>query len=161
MKRAHRQSGYTLIELLMATVITGVVAMALGGTYLVGYRSISLEANEVSADQAVSSASLNLTRDLSSGTVSSALPLTLSPGSGSMVLSYGSPAVTVTYTINGGKTLLRAVSGGLTTVAGRGISQLTLSAGTPACYLSATILPSASGASAQTMNVGERTGGCF
>jgi hypothetical protein len=61
------------------------------------------------------------------------------------------------YSINGNGDLVRT-AGGSAQVAARGISSIVVVAA--GCYLTATIQPSG-GASAVTLNVGNRPGGCF
>lgn len=160
MRARRRQQGFTLVEILVGLAITAMIALVLSQTFLVGYRVLSTEAREIAADQAISAASLSLTRDLSSGQTTSALPVTLTPSSGTLTLTYGSPAVAVTYTIDANKNLIRTV-GGAARVQSRGLQQLMVSAGAPACSLTVTLLPSATGASSQTLLVGERSLGCF
>ncbi|TMD15083.1 MAG: prepilin-type N-terminal cleavage/methylation domain-containing protein [Chloroflexi bacterium] len=154
------QRGFTLVELLVGLALSSVVALVLAQTFLVGYQVLTAESRAIAGDQAISSASLSLTRDLSSGKTTSVLPLTLTPGSGALLVVYGSPPVTVTYAIDASANLIRT-AGGASTVSSRGLQRLDLSAGLPLCYLNLSLTPSASGAAAQTLRVGERTLGCF
>jgi prepilin-type N-terminal cleavage/methylation domain-containing protein len=158
--RVRSQRGFTLVELLVSLALTAMVALVLAQTFLVGYQALTAESRAVAGDQAISSASLSLTRDLSSGATTSILPLSLTPSSGSMIVVYGSPPTTATYTIDASSNLIRS-SGGVATVAARGLKRLDVNAGLPACYLSLTLSPSAAGAAAQTLQVGERSLGCF
>ncbi|HEY0493974.1 MAG TPA: prepilin-type N-terminal cleavage/methylation domain-containing protein, partial [Candidatus Dormibacteraeota bacterium] len=116
-ERGHRQAGFTLIEVMVSLMIAAIVSIALSGGYLVGYRTISTEARQLAADQAVSAASLSLTRDLSSATTIGTGSIT--PGPTTLVVTYGLPATTVTYRIDAGNNLTRTV-GGVTKVAARG-----------------------------------------
>jgi prepilin-type N-terminal cleavage/methylation domain-containing protein len=154
------QGGFTLVEMLVSLALSAMVALVLAQTFLVGYQVITAESRVIAGDEAISSASLSLTRDLSSGKTTSVLPLTLTPGSGTLLVVYGNPPTTVTYSIDANSNLIRGV-GGTSSVASRGLRQLDLSAGLPLCYLSLTLTPSAAGASAQTLRVGERSLGCF
>ena len=158
-RQASRQAGFTLVEMMVGLVIMTVVALALVGGTLVGYRTISVEARTIAANQAVSNASLALVRDLSSATT--VATGTISPGAGTLAVTYGSPLTTVTYSINAGKNLLRTV-GASTSVAGRGMQTLTIAVGNPTCYMTVTMTPSAVGAVASTLNVTQRAGaqGC-
>lgn len=160
MKSRSGQRGFTLVELLVVLALTSLVALVLAQTFLVGYQVLTAESRAIAGDQAISSASLSLTRDLSSGKTTSVLPLTLAPSSGTLVVVYGNPPVTVTYSIDASNNLIRTV-GGASTVSSRGLKRLDVSAGAPICYLSLTLTPSAAGAAAQTLRVGERTLGCF
>jgi prepilin-type N-terminal cleavage/methylation domain-containing protein len=156
MSRRRRQSGFTLIEMLMSLAILTVVTIAMGGTFLVGYTAISREARAIAADTAISDASLSLTRDLQTA---AAVPTgSISSGVGSLALTYGSPAVAVTYTIDAGRNLIRNV-GGKAFVAGRGMTSVTVALA--GCYATVTLQPSATGAAAQTLTVGNRPGGCL
>lgn len=158
--RAGRQRGFTLIEMLVALAITSLVALVLAQTFLVGYQVLTAESRALAGDTAISSATLTLTRDLTSGTVSSSLPDTLGPSSGTLTLSYGTPPVPVSYSIDAADNLVRTVAG-VTTVSSRGVRQLVVAAGAPACYLSISVTPSAVGATAQTMRIGQRPLGCY
>ena len=154
--RRRRQAGFTLIEMLMSLAIMTVVTVAMGGTFLVGYTAISREAREIAADTAISDASLTLTRDLqSAATVPTG---SISSAGGTLSLTYGTAPVTVVYTVDANKNLIRTV-GGQVFVAARGMTSVTIA--TAGCYATVTLLPSATGATAQTLNVGNRPGGCL
>jgi prepilin-type N-terminal cleavage/methylation domain-containing protein len=158
--RTGRQGGFTLVELLVAIALSALVALVLAQTFLVGYGVLTAESRALAGDTAISTATLSLTRDLSSGTVSSALPDSLTAGSGTLSLSYGNPAVTVSYSIDAAGNLIRSVAG-VSSVSSRGLQQLLVTAGTPACFLSVTLTPSAVGATPQTVQIGQRPQGCF
>lgn len=163
--RRHGQAGFTLVEMLMSLAILGIVSVVLAETFIVGYTTLSTESRQLAADNAASDASLWLTRDLQSSTLNSTLPATMTPGSGTTLsLNYGNPSTTVVYSIDAQGNLRRAMSGGAATAAARGVARLTVAAGgglTPACDLTVTITPSARGAIARTLQVGQRVGGCF
>ena len=158
--RAGRQRGFTLVELLVALALTSLVALVLAQTFLVGYQVLTTESRAIAADTAISSATLTLTRDLSSGTVTSALPDTLTPSSGTLTVSYGNPPVAVTYRVDAAHNLVRTVAG-VSTVSSRGMGRVVITAGAPACFLSVSLTPSAAGAAAQTLRIGQRPLGCF
>jgi prepilin-type N-terminal cleavage/methylation domain-containing protein len=159
-ERGHRQAGFTLIEVMVSLMIAAIVSIALSGGYLVGYRTISTEARQLAADQAVSAASLSLTRDLSSATTIGTGSIT--PGPTTLVVTYGLPATTVTYRIDAGNNLTRTV-GGVTKVAARGMQSVTIAAGAPSCTYTVTLLPAAVGAIAAPLTVTRRVGaaGCL
>lgn len=159
-RRSSRQAGFTLVEMMVGLVIMTVVALALVGATLVGYRTITVEARTIAANQTVSNASLALVRDLSSATTIATG--TISPGAGTLTVTYGSPVTTVTYRIDANRNLLRTV-GASTSVAARGMQTLTIAVGNPACFTAVTITPSAVGAVGSTLNVTQRAGaqGCF
>lgn len=162
--RRHGQAGFTLTEMLISLAIVGIVSVVLAETFVVGYTTLSTESRQLAADNTASDASLWLTRDLQSSTLNTALPVTLTPGTGTLSLSYGNPSTTVTYSIDASGNLQRAVSGGATTAAARGMAQLTVATAggsNPSCYLTITITPSANGARVRTLQVGQRVGGCF
>ena len=74
-------------------------------------------------------------------------------------MTYGSAAIGVAYTIDANQNLIRTV-GGQAFVAARGMTSVTVAA--PAgCYATVTLQPSATGAVAQTLTVGNRPGGCL
>jgi prepilin-type N-terminal cleavage/methylation domain-containing protein len=151
-----RQRGFTLVEMMVALAILSIVTIAMAGTFLVASRAVSNEARTISADEAVSGASLWLTRDLNSA---AALPVgTVGLGNPPVTLQYGSPAVIVAYSVNTNNDLVRTVNGVATTAA-RGITSVTVTAA--GCYATVTIQPSATGATAATFNVSNRPGGCW
>ena len=158
--RRRRQAGFTLVELLVGMVIMSVVSLALAGTFLVGYRTISQEARQIAADEAVSGASLPLLRDLSSATTVSTG--TITPGSGTLTVTFGTPITTVTYRIDSRNNLIRTV-GASARVAARGMQRVTVAPPSPACYYAVTLTPSAAGAVAANLNLSSRVGpaGCF
>jgi len=159
MNRVARQRGFTLVEMLLGITIFSIVSVAMAGTFLVGSRTVSNEARIIAADTAVSNASVWLVRDLNSANAIPAGPITISAGN-PLTLTYGSPpAVTVVYSVNANRDLLRTVNSGTPQVAARGITSVGIAA--PGCYATVTILPSASGATAVTLNVSNRPGGCF
>lgn len=158
MMRTTQQRGYTIVEALIGITILSIVTLVMASTFLVGVRAISNEARIIAADGATSDASLSLVRDLTS-----AVPLptgTISAGN-PMTLTYGSAPVTVVYSIDGNRNLIRTVNG-TAQVAARGITSVTIAlTGPTVCYAAVTIQPSAVGATASTLNVSNRPGGCF
>jgi len=155
MTRAARQYGYTIVEALIGIAVLSIVTLVMASTFLVGVRAISNEARIIAADTATSDASLSLVRDLNSavvvtaGTINAATPMTL---------TYGSVPTTVVYSVDGNRNLIRTVNGAAQ-VAARGITSVTIAI--TGCYATVTILPSAVGATASTLNVSNRPGGCF
>jgi prepilin-type N-terminal cleavage/methylation domain-containing protein len=155
MTRSARQRGYTLIEALIVVTILSIVTLVMASTFLVGVRAISNEARVIAADNATSDASLSLVRDLNSavavaaGTINAATPMTL---------TYGSGPSTVVYSLDANGNLIRTVNGAAH-VAARGITSITIAV--TGCYATVTIQPSAVGATASTLNVSNRPGGCF
>ena len=155
MTRATRQDGYTIVEALIGIAVLSIVTLVMASTFLVGVRAISNEARIIAADTATSDASLSLIRDLNSavvvtaGTINAATPMTL---------TYGSAPTTVVYSVDGSRNLIRTVNG-TAQVAARGITSVTIAIA--GCYATVTIQPSAVGASASTLNVSNRPGGCF
>jgi type II secretory pathway pseudopilin PulG len=155
MRPTTRQRGYTIVEALIGISILSIVTLVMAGTFLVGIRAISNESRVIAADNATSDASLLLVRDLSSaaavtaGTINAGTPMTL---------TYGSPAITVVYSIDANGNLIRTVNG-TAQVAARGITSVTIAVA--GCYATVTIQPSAVGATASTLNVSNRPGGCF
>jgi type II secretory pathway pseudopilin PulG len=151
------QRGFTIVEAMLGIAVFTIVALAMAGTFLVGYRAISNEATDISAGTATSDASIWLIRDLTSadsrpaGTVNS---------SNSLTFTYGQGVTTVTYAVDANRNLTRAV-GGSTQVAARGITSVTIGGWGAGCYGTVTIQPSASGAPAVVLNVSNRPGGCF
>jgi prepilin-type N-terminal cleavage/methylation domain-containing protein len=158
--RRHRQAGFTLVEVMVGLLLGTVVSLALGSAFLVGYRTISQEARQIAADQAVSNASLPMVRDLTSATTISTG--TITPGVGTLTITYGAPVTTVTYRINARNDVIR-VAAGVSTVAARGMASVRIAPPAPACYSTVTLTPSAVGAVAVTLNVSTRVGaqGCF
>jgi prepilin-type N-terminal cleavage/methylation domain-containing protein len=153
--RAER--GFTLVEMMIAMAIMSVIAVAMAGTFLVANRAVSGEARVIAADEAISGASLWLTRDLNSANAVPGGPVTISAGN-PLTLAYGSPAVSVVYSVDNNRDLVRTVNGTATTAA-RGITSVTISSA--GCYATVTIQPSATGAAAATFNVSNRPGGCW
>lgn len=155
MTRATRQRGYTIVEALIGITILSIVTLVMASTFLVGVRAISNEARIIAGDNATSDASLSLVRDLNSaatvtaGTINAATPMTL---------TYGSAPTTVVYSVDGSRNLIRTVNG-TAQVAARGITSVTIAV--TGCYATVTIQPSAVGASASTLDVSNRPGGCF
>lgn len=157
-RRLQRQGGFTLVEAIIGMTILSAITIAMAGTFLVASRSLSNEARIIAADTAVSHASFSLTRDLASangvptGTISAGTPPNM------LTLTYGSPPVTVIYSIDANNDLVRSVNLS-SQVAARNIRSVVITAA--GCYTTATIQPSATGASAVTLNVSNRPGGCF
>src|SRR5260370_159501 len=120
-------------------------------------RVLSNASRASAADEAISGASLWLTRDLNSA---AALPAGMvRVGNPQMTLQYGSPPVIVAYSVNTNNDLVRTVNG-VDTTAARGITSVTIMAAA-GCYATVTIQPSATGATAATFHVGNRPGGCW
>lgn len=157
MKRAQR--GFTLVEMMVGLAILSIVTVAMAGTFLVADRAVSNEARVIAADEAVSGASVWLTRDLNSATALPALPVTVNIGN-TLTLTYGSPLalVTVVYRVDANHDLIRSINGVATTAA-RGITSVAITS--VGCYATVTIQPSATGAAGATFNVGNRPGGCW
>lgn len=154
--RRRRQAGFTLVEMIVGMLLLTIVSAVLAGTFLVGSRTITQEAREIAADMAVSTSTLVLTRDLSSAAI---VPTgTITPGVNTLAFTYGSPANTVTYQIDASLNLIRTVNA-QPFVAARGMSSVTITAA--GCYMTVTLQPSAVGAAAQTLTVGNRPAGCF
>lgn len=153
---SRQQRGFTLVEVMVSLAILAIITLAMGGTFLVAYRSVSNEARVIAADQAASGASLWLTRDLNSA---NALPTGIVDATPSSVsFTYGSPAVNVAYSVDNSHDLVRTVNGQAATAA-RGITSVNFSAA--GCYATVIIQPSATGAAAVTLNVSNRPAGCF
>jgi type II secretory pathway pseudopilin PulG len=156
MRRTTRQRGYTIVEALIGITVLSIVTLVMASTFLVGVRAISNEARIIAADNATSDASLSLVRDLNSaaavptGTINAATPMTL---------TYGSGPTTVVYSVDAKSNLIRTLNGSAQ-VAARGITSVTIVV-PPGCYVTVTIQPSAVGATASTLNVSNRPGGCF
>jgi len=151
------QRGFTLVEMMVALALLSIITVAMAGTFLVGYRAVSNEARVIAADEAVSGASVWLTRDLNSATALPAIPVTVNLAS-TLTVTYGSPPITVVYSVNNNHDLVRTVNLAATTAA-RGITSVTVTAA--GCFATLTILPSATGATASTFNVSNRPGGCW
>jgi type II secretory pathway pseudopilin PulG len=157
MTRSTRQRGYTIVEALIGITILSIVTLVMASTFLVGVRAISNEARIIAADNATSDASLSLVRDLNSANALPGGPVPVNSGS-SVTLTYGSPAVTVVYSVDANNNLIRTVGVSAQVVA-RGITSVVI---TPAgCYVTVTIQPSAVGATVSTLHVSNRPGGCF
>lgn len=154
MRRAG-QRGFTLVEMMVSLALLAIVTAVMASTFLVGYTTITNEARTIAADTAVSQASLFLLRDLSTANT---VVTGLVSGASSVSFTYGSPAVTVTYTLDANQDLVRT-AGGTSAVAGRGITSVGITAS--GCYETVTIQPSAAGAAVSTLNVSNRPGGCF
>jgi len=153
----RRQHGFTLVEMMVSMTIFTVVAVAMAGTFLVGYRAIGNEARVIAADTAISEASLWLTRDLNSTTTTLGCPCTIQAGS-PMTLTYGVPPGTaVAYSIDASQNLIRTVNLS-DQVAARGITRVSIS--WVGCYGTVSILPSATGSVTVILNVSNRPGGC-
>ena len=161
-RSAGRQSGFSLVEMMLGLALMTVVSLALGGATVVGYRTFTAEARQIAAGNAVSGASLSLVRDLSSATAFTIG--TITRNNGVLTVTYGSaPATVVTYRIDAANNLTRT-AGGSTSVAARGMQSVTIArAVTPVCDVTVTIRPSAVGAAAVTLRVSQRVGnrGCF
>jgi prepilin-type N-terminal cleavage/methylation domain-containing protein len=158
--RQSRQAGFTLVEVLVGMLVGTVVSLALASAFLLGYRTISQEARQIAANQAVSSASLPMVRDLTSAT--SISTGTITPGAGTLTVTYGIPLTTATYRIDATNNLIRTV-GAAQRVAARGMTSVRIAPPAPACYYTVTLTPSAVGAVAVTLNVSTRVGpqGCY
>jgi type II secretory pathway pseudopilin PulG len=156
----HRQAGFTLVEMMVGTLVGTAVSIALASAFLLGYRTISQEARQIAADQAISTASLPMVRDLTSATTIS--QGTITPAVGTLTITYAVPVTTVTYRIDARNNLIRTV-GGVATVAARGMASVRIAPPAPACYYTVTLTPSAVGAVAVTLNVSTRVGpqGCY
>ena len=158
MRRSARQRGFTLVEMMVGMAILSVVAVAMAGTFLVANRAVSGEARVIAADEAVSGASVWLTRDLNSATALPVGPVTISAAS-TVTLTYGAPPFTVVlYRIDNNNDLVRTINGVAATAA-RGITSVAISSA--GCYATVTIQPSATGATGATFNVSNRPGGCW
>src|ERR1700737_1409340 len=151
----HRQAGFTLVEMMVGTLVGTAVSIALASAFLLGYRTISQEARQIAADQAVRTASLPMVRDLTSATTIS--QGTITPAVGTLTITYAVPVTTVTYRIDARNNLIRTV-GGSSTVAARGRARVRIAPPAPACYYTVTLTPSAVGAVAVTLNVSTRVG---
>jgi type II secretory pathway pseudopilin PulG len=149
------QQGFTVIEAMIGITVFTIISLAMAGTFVIGYRAVNNEARVIAADSAITGASMWLTRDLNSETTMVAG--TIQAGS-PMTLNYGSPPVTVTYSVDANTNLIRTVAGNAE-VAARGVTSVAIS--WTGCYGTASILPSATGATAVVLNVSNRPGGCF
>ena len=159
---SRRQSGVSLVEMMIGLALMTVVSLALGGATVVGYRTFTTEARQIAAGKAVSGATLTLVRDVGSATALTTG--TITPGVGTLQVTYGpAPATTVIYRIDASNNLTRS-TGGSTSVAARGMQSVTIArAVNPVCDVTVTIRPSAVGAAAVTLRVSQRVGnrGCF
>jgi len=154
------QPGFTIVELAISVAITTTIVLALGSVFLVGYTAISRSSAGLGGDNTVANASVALTRDVASAaTILPAPPVSLTPGSGSVVLSPGGTFASAAYTIDGAGTLLRTTGAG-TTVAARGVAKVKLAAGATPCQVRVTITPAQGTIGAQALSVSQRTQGC-
>jgi type II secretory pathway pseudopilin PulG len=150
------QRGFTIVEAMLGIAVFTIVALAMAGTFLIGYRAISNETADISAGRATSDASIWLTRDLNSadtqptGTIAFPNP--------AITFTYGAGATTVSYSVDANRNLIRTVAGSAQ-VAARGITSVTIGAWT-GCYGTITIQPSAAGEPAVVLHVSNRPGGC-
>jgi len=157
MNRRARQHGFTVIEAMIGVLLMAILSLAMVGTFAVGYRTLSQEARQIAADNALNGADIALTRDLSMATV---LPTGTIGGGSTVSFNYGAPGSNaVVYSIDGSKNLIRTLNGNDQVVA-RGMTTVTISAAAGSCYATVILQPSAVGAAAQTLNVGNRPGGC-
>jgi len=157
MRRSARQRGFTVIEAMIGVLLMAILSLAMVGTFAVGYRTLSQEARQIAADNALNGADIALTRDLSMATV---LPTGTIGGGSTVSFNYGAPGSNaVVYSIDGSKNLIRTLNGNDQVVA-RGMTTVTISAAAGSCYATVILQPSAVGAAAQTLNVGNRPGDC-
>jgi prepilin-type N-terminal cleavage/methylation domain-containing protein len=154
-RRRSRQRGFTLVEAIVAMAILSIATVVMAGTFLVGYSAVTKEAGVISADTAISQAGIVLTRDLESA---AAIPTGTINSGNTLTLTYGSPSVTVVYSITANHDLIRT-AGGVARVAARGMTSVVISA--VGCYATLTLQPSATGAAAATLNLSNRVAGCF
>jgi prepilin-type N-terminal cleavage/methylation domain-containing protein len=154
-RRRSRQRGFTLVEAIVAMAILTIATVAMAGTFLVGYKAVTNEANLISADTAISHASIALMRDLESA---AAIPTGTINSGNTLTLTYGSPSVTVVYSITANHDLIRT-AGGVARVAARGMTSVVITR--VGCYATLTLQPSATGAAAATLNLSNRIAGCF
>ena len=161
-RRARRQSGLSLVEMMVGLVLMTVVSLTLAGATVVGYRTFTIETRQIATGKAVSGATLTLVRDLSSATAFTIG--TITRNTGTLQVTYGAPPATVViYRIDAANNLTRTI-GGSTSVAARGMQSVTIArAANPVCDITVTIRPSAVGAAAVTLRVSQRVGtrGCF
>jgi Tfp pilus assembly protein FimT len=154
------QQGFTLVELAINVAITGVIVVSLGGTSVVGYGAINRSNATMAGDTAIASTSVALTRDISSAAgVSPALPVTLTPGAGSITFTPAGSAPPRIYTIDSAGNVVRTV-GGAATVAARGVAQLQFAIGSSACQIQVTMTASKGTLGAQGLTVARRMQGC-
>ena len=151
----RRQQGFTLVEMMVSLALLAIVTLVMASTFLVGYKAISNESSIIAASTAVSSADIWLVRDLNSA--NGLVAGTINSGS-SLSLSEGSPAVTVQYSVDANRNLIRT-AGGVATVAARGITSVVIAVS--GCDATVTLQPSATGAASSTLNVSNRPGGCL
>jgi Tfp pilus assembly protein PilV len=157
MTRRERQQGFTVIEAMIGVLLMTILSLAMVGTFTVGYRTLSQETRQIAADNAVNGADIALTRDLSMATV---LPTGTIGGGSTVAFAYGAPGTNaVVYSVDANKNLIRTLNGAAQVVA-RGMTSVTISAVAGSCYSTVTLQPSAVGAAARTLNVGNRPGGC-
>ena len=157
MRRSARQRGFTVIEAMIGVLLMAILSLAMVGTFAIGYRTLSQEARQIAADNAVNGADMALTRDLNMATV---LPTGTIGGGSTVSFNYGAPASNaVVYSIDGSKNLIRTLNG-TAQVVSRGMNTVTISAPAGTCYATVTLQPSAVGAAARTLNVANRPGGC-
>lgn len=153
--RRPLQRGFTLVETMVGIAIFAIVSLVMISTFLVGYRTISTEARIIAADTSVSETSLSLVRDLQSANALAAGTISTTK---TVTLTYGSPAVTVVYSVDANHNLIRTVNGSAR-VAARGITSVVITVS--GCYATAQIQPSATGATVSTLNASNRRGGCL
>ena len=157
MRRRASERGFTVIEVMIGMLLMTILSLAMVGTFAVGYRTLSEETRQIAADNAVNGADVALTRDLSMATV---LPTGTIGGGSTVAFVYGPPGSdAVVYSIDGNKNLIRTLNLNAQVVA-RGMNSVTISAVAGSCYATVTLQPSAVGAAARTLNVGNRPGGC-
>src|SRR5438105_4610780 len=118
MRRSARQRGFTLVEMMVGLAILSVVAVAMAGTFLVANRAVSNEARVIAADEAVSGASVWLTRDLNSAAALPTLPVTINLLN-TLTLTYGSPPVIIQNRDANNHDLVRTLNDVATTAARR------------------------------------------
>lgn len=157
MRRAQ-QRGFTLVEAMVSLALLAIVTAVMASTFLVGYTTITRESRTIAADTAISEASLWLLRDLNSANTVATGTIN---NSSSVSFTYGVlPSLfVVTYAVDANNNLIRTVAPGGSTVVGRGITSVSITAS--GCYETVTIQPSAPGSGPETLNVSNRPGGCF
>jgi hypothetical protein len=140
--------------------ITSIIVVALGGTFVVGYSAINRSNATMAGDNATANASVALTRDIGSAAgVSPALPVTLTPGAGSITFTPAGSTPPRTYTIDSAGNVVRTV-GGAARVAARGIATVQFATGSATCQLQVTITASKGALGAQGLTVARRMLGC-